>query len=152
VTDKEIALMIKPSNEYDQELLARGKKRALVHAQNLAQDTGKKDADGNPIYTWGSVYREVIVPVNSNGKKKRKGVGRMNVDQSVVNVVSQKKVFGKAKTPRTGTKLEQAVGIVSEVGKDDKPACLTRLVEAMGVSRGNASIYYAKAREILSQE
>jgi len=142
----------KPSNEYDQELLAKGKKRAVVLAQSLAQDTGKKDADGNPIYTWGSVYREVIVPVNSNVKKKRKGVGRMNVEQSVVNVVSQKKVFGKTKTPRTGTKLEQAVGIVREVGRDDKPACLAKLVEVMGVSRGNASIYYAKAKEILGQE
>lgn len=143
----------KPTNEHDQQLLARGKRRALEMAQVIAQDTGKKDEDGNPIYTFATAYREVVVPVDKTIRtKKRKGVGRMNVDQSVVNVVSQKKVFGQTKTPRTGTKLEQAVGIVSEVGKDDKPACLIKLVEVMGVSRGNASIYYAKAKEILSQE
>lgn len=142
----------KPTNEYDQQLLAKGKRRALEMAQVIAQDTGKKDDQGNPIYTFATAYREVIVPANLTAVKKKRGVGRMNLEQSVVNVVSQKKVFGKAKTPRTGTKLEQAVGIVKEVGRDDKPACLDKLVEVMGVSRGNASIYYAKAKEILGQE
>lgn len=141
----------KPSNEYDRELLAKGMKRATVLADIIATDTGRKDSEGNPIFTFGSKYREIIVPINPtvNNEKEEEGEDDMNVDQSLVNVVSQKKVFGKAKTPRTGSKLKQAVGIVQGVGKDDKPQCLVKLVEMMGVSRGNASIYYAKAKAII---
>ncbi len=55
-----------------------------------------------------------------------------------------------AKTPKAPkepkvTKLAQAVEIVQRTGKDDKPACLNAIQEALGVSKGNASIYYAKA-------
>ena len=59
-------------------------------------------------------------------------------------VVKQAKAPKAPKEPKA-TKLSQAVEIVQRTGKDDKPACLSAIQEALGVSKGNASIYYAKA-------
>lgn len=52
------------------------------------------------------------------------------------------------KAPKV-TKLSIATDVVKVTGKDDKEACLKAIVEALGVTRGNASIYYAKALALL---
>jgi len=57
----------------------------------------------------------------------------------------------KDKGPRTGTKLAQATELVKATGKDDKEACIVAIVAALGVTRGNASIYYAKAFAALAK-
>jgi len=63
--------------------------------------------------------------------------------------VERPAISPSAKTPREGSKLSQAVSIVASTGKDDKEACLKAIVQALGVTRGNASIYLAKARVVL---
>ena len=80
----------------------------------------------------------------------------MKVEQVTVRelpVVAVPKVKGKQykfeKAPRSGSKLSAAVGIVSRLGKDDKPACIDSISEVMAVTKGNASIYYAKAKAII---
>ena len=145
----------KPTNEYDQDLKAKGLRRTQELADIVASDTGKKDADGNPIFTFGGVYREKIVPIDDEVKVK-KGAARMKVEQVTVRevpTVTVPKVKGKQykfeKAPRSGSKLSAAVGIVSRLGKDDKPACIDSISEVMGVTKGNASIYYAKAKAII---
>ena len=137
----------KPTNEYDQELAAKGLRRAQVLADVHATDTGKKDAEGNPIYTFGSVYRQVIEPI-SNDKPVRKGRPRMNIEPQIKKARSST-VYTFKKAPREGSKLAVAVGVVSETGKDDKPACIDSIASVMGVTKGNASIYYAKAKAII---
>lgn len=135
----------KPDNAFDRDLLAKGLRRTQVLADVHAYDTGKKDADGNPIYTFGGVYREKIVPIDDD-KQVKKGVPRMKVE-SAVKVKGKQYTFEKA--PRAGSKLSAAVGIVSRTGKDDKPACIDSIASVMGVTKGNASIYYAKAKAII---
>lgn len=53
------------------------------------------------------------------------------------------------KGPREGSKLSKAVEVVQSTGKDDKEACIQAIVSALAVTRGNASIYYTKAKAIL---
>ena len=87
----------------------------------------------------------------------KKGRARMNVDQSVIadvesavnSMIRQSREKKAAKAPRTGSKLAQAVEIVRALGKDDKEQCLKGIVEGLQVKRGNATIYFAKAKEIL---
>ena len=62
-----------------------------------------------------------------------------------LKVVKPLKVEKAPGVVRTGTKLAQATDIVKATGKDDKEACLLAIVGALSVTRGNASIYYAKA-------
>ena len=132
----------KPTNEFDQDLAAKGLMRAQVLAETIATDTGKKDSEGNPIFTFGSVYREKIVPIDN----VKKGVARMKVE-SVSKVKGKQYSFAKA--PRAGSKLASAVDLVKVTGKDDKPACIDKIASDMNVTKGNASIYYAKAKAIL---
>lgn len=145
----------KPTNEFDQDLKAKGLRRTQELADIVAHDTGKKDADGNPIFTFGGVYREKIVPIGDEVKVK-KGAARMKVEQVTVRevpAVAVPKVKGKQyrfeKAPRAGSKLEKAVQLVTSVGKDDKPACLDVIVHEMNVTKGNASIYFQKAKAII---
>lgn len=78
--------------------------------------------------------------------------------EAVVETVVETKPVAKApkvtapkaeKTVRTGTKLSKATEVVKATGKDDKEACLKAIVEALSVTRGNASIYYTKALALL---
>ena len=136
-----------PDTTYDQELAAKGKRRVMV---------------GEPVEGGGMVYREKVVPIVSEAlepffKMKKKGRARMNADNSVIadveaavgNMVRASKAAKADKAPRLGSKLAQAVEIVRALGKDDKEQCLAGIVTGLGVKRGNATIYYAKAKEIL---
>lgn len=60
------------------------------------------------------------------------------------------KVEKAEKGPRDGSKLSKAVEVVKATGKDDKEACIQAIVSALAVTRGNASIYYTKAKAILA--
>jgi len=141
--------VLKPTDEFDQDLKARGLRRTQELADIVASDTGKKDAEGNPIYTFGGVYRQKIVPIDNEVPlvKKKRGAARMNVEQNVVKAKGAVYTFKKA--PREGSKLSTAVGIVGATGKDDKPACINAIATTMGVTKGNASIYYAKAKALI---
>ena len=59
------------------------------------------------------------------------------------------KAESTAKAPRDGSKLSKALEVVKATGKDDKEACLAAIVSALSVTRGNASIYYAKSLALL---
>jgi hypothetical protein len=71
-----------------------------------------------------------------------------NSVQEQVQEVKKAKAPKAAKEPKV-SKLTQAVEIVRKTGKDDKPACLAAIQEALSVTKGNASIYYAKALVLL---
>lgn len=78
------------------------------------------------------------------GKKEMEAVATENV------VVTTKAVKApKADKAPKVTKLSIATDVVKATGKDDKEACLKAIVEALNVTRGNASIYYAKALALL---
>lgn len=143
--------ILKPTNEFDQDLKARGLRRTQELADIHATDTGKKDAEGNPIYSFGGVYREKIVPIDDEVPlvKKKRGAARMNVEQVKSTRGNAQYVFNKA--PRAGSKLSVAVEIVKRTGKDDKPACIGAIAETMAVTKGNASIYYAKAKALIEK-
>ena len=121
---------------YDQELANAGKCR--IHVPETIQV-------GNKLAT---VVREKVVnlrdvkpnPVKPWYKVRKKGKARMSTDVITSDV---------SKAPRSGSKLSQAVDIVKSTGKDDKESCLQAIIGALGVKRGNASIYYAKAKSIL---
>jgi hypothetical protein len=134
----------KPTNEYDQELAKKGLRRAQELADMVAFDTGKKDSEGNPIFTFGGVWREKIVPIDN--VKSVKGKPRMQIE-SASKLKGKQYTFKKA--PREGSKLAQAVVLVSKTGKDDKPACIDVIAQEMGVTKGNASIYFAKAKALI---
>lgn len=63
-----------------------------------------------------------------------------------------KKLGVSLKGPRNGSKLSTAVEVVKSSGKDDKESCLVAIIEALGVKRGNATIYYSKAVAVLNSE
>lgn len=134
-----------PEAVYDRELASKGKKRIMV---------------GELVEGGGVCYREKVVPINYGASSlflKKKGRKRMNVDTDVIkdveavvsSMVRANKVVKSDKAPRSGSKLSQAVEIVKQTGKDDKESCLVAIVNALGVKRGNATIYFAKAKEIL---
>ena len=140
--------VLKPTDEFDQDLKSRGLMRTQVLAGIHAVDTGRKDSEGNPIFTFGSVNREKIVPIVDNVKPVRKGKPRMNVEQTVKSTRGNA-VYTFTKAPRAGSKLAAAKSIVERTGKDDKPACIDAIASVMNVTKGNASIYYAKAKSLI---
>lgn len=94
-------------------------------------------------------------PEDKKVPKSRKK-GKKDMEAAVETVVTKPvvkapvaKAEKAAKAPREGTKLSKATEVVKATGKDDKEACLKAIVEALSVTRGNASIYYAKALAIL---
>jgi hypothetical protein len=130
---------------YDKELSAAGKRRVLVHETVLLDDRCL------------SVFREKVVPIASTVKPKGKGKFKMmnvenyNAVQSAVTSSVRARVANK-KAPREGSKLNQATAIVRQLGKDNREACLVELVNTLNIKRGNATIYFAKAVDILAQE
>lgn len=103
----------------------------------------------NPKREMGTVYPGYPLDKKSKVKAKTptvKGKPRMSVDKVVDNGTV---VMDTKKAPRTGSKLSQALEIVKSTGKDDKESCLQALVSALTITRGNASIYYAKSRDLL---
>jgi hypothetical protein len=138
-----------PISDYDKELSASGKKRIQVTDSILYP---------NGHVAW--VVREMIVDKNFKYgmQLNKKGRKRMNADpvavsaaETAVNTIVRNRVSVERapKAPRSGSKLSQAVELVNEAGKDDKEACLAKIIEVLGVTRGNATIYYAKAKAIL---
>jgi hypothetical protein len=139
-----------PISDYDKELSASGKKRIRV-TDSIVYPNGH--------VAW--VVREKVVPENfvyNVMQLKKKGRKRMNADpvavtaaETAVNSIVRNRVSVERapKAPRNGSKLSQAVELVNEAGKDDKEACLAKIIEVLGVTRGNATIYYAKAKAIL---
>lgn len=73
--------------------------------------------------------------------------GKKEMEDVVKDVVVAKEP--KAKKEPKVTKLSVATDVVKSTGKDDKEACLKAIVQALSVTRGNASIYYTKALAIL---
>ena len=138
-----------PISDYDKELSASGKKRIQVTDSILYP---------NGHVAW--VVREMIVDKNFKYgmQLNKKGRKRMNADpvavsaaETAINTIVRNRVSVERapKAPRSGSKLSQAVELVNEAGKDDKEACLAKIIEVLGVTRGNATIYYAKAKAIL---
>jgi len=116
----------RPTDEFDRNLLEQGKRRALYLAECVASDTGKKDENGDPIYTFGSVYREKIVDVPvEKFRPARRSINR------------------KA---GSGTKLSQAITMFKEVD-GDKDQFIPLAMERLQITKGNAGIYFAKAKE-----
>ena len=74
----------------------------------------------------------------------------MNVEQTVKSTRGNA-VYTFTKAPRAGSKLSAAKSIVERTGKDDKPACIGAIAETMAVTKGNASIYYAKAKALIEK-
>jgi len=107
----------------------------------------KELAEQGKMRTWwadGPCFRQVIVNVTPKQLKEfNKMFDQPQVTQSeeVVNQAKAPKLPKEAKV----SKLSQAVEVVRRTGKDDKPACITAIQEALSVTKGNASIYYAKA-------
>ena len=106
----------------------------------------------DPKREFGSVYPGY--PEDKKAPKSRKK--GMKMEATAVETVVTKPVVAtkapkapKAKGAREGTKLSKAVDVVKATGKDDKEACLKAIVEALAVTRGNASIYYTKALALL---
>ena len=103
----------------------------------------------DPKREFGSIYPGY--PEDKKVPKSRKK-GKKDMEAAVETVVTKPvvkapvaKAEKAAKAPREGTKLSKATEVVKATGKDDKEACLKAIVEALSVTRGNASIYYAKA-------
>ena len=88
------------------------------------------------------------VPIS---RKKGKMMEAVDVVANVTKPVKATKVKAEsaAKAPRDGSKLSKALEVVKSTGKDDKEACLVAIVNALSVTRGNASIYYAKSLALL---
>jgi inosine/xanthosine triphosphate pyrophosphatase family protein len=96
------------------------------------------------FYHDGPMMRQVIVDINPKHLKEfRKMFDQVQVTHNEVKDQVAKQV--KQPKEQKATKLSQAVEIVKRTGKDDKPACMAAIQEALGVTKGNASIYYAKA-------
>ena len=125
---------------YDKELANVGKRR--IHVSEVVQV-------GNTLAT---VVREKVVKLSDvkpnpakpwwkADKVRKKGKARMSTDNTTDVITS--------KAPRASSKLAKAVELVQATGKDDKESCLQAIVSALAVTRGNASIYYAKAKAIL---
>lgn len=103
----------------------------------------------DPKREFGSIYPGY--PEDKKVPKSRKK-GKKDMEAAVETVVTKPVVKAtkasldkRPKAPREGTKLSKATEVVKATGKDDKEACLKAIVEALSVTRGNASIYYAKA-------
>ena len=128
---------------YDKELANVGKRR--IHVSEVVQV-------GNTLAT---VVREKVVKLSDvkpnpakpwwkADKVRKKGKARMSTDNTTDVITSN-----VPKAPRAASKLAKAVELVQATGKDDKESCLQAIVSALAVTRGNASIYYAKAKAIL---
>ena len=106
----------------------------------------------DPKREFGTIYpgypEDVKKPIS---RKKGKMMENVAVETNVAKPVKATKVKAEstAKAPRDGSKLSKALEVVKATGKDDKEACLVAIVNALSVTRGNASIYYAKSLAIL---
>ena len=115
----------RPTDEFDRNLLAQGKKRISYLAEVVATDTGRKDENGDPIFTFGSIYRQAIVDIPSERfRPARRATSR------------------KA---GSGTKLSQAIIMFKDVN-GDKDQFVTMAMERLQITKGNAGIYFAKAK------
>jgi hypothetical protein len=116
----------RPTDEFDRNLLAQGKERISYLAEVVATDTGRKDENGDPIFTFGSIYRQAIVDIPAEKfRPARRAISR--------------KVG-------SGTKLSQAITMFKEVD-GDKDQFITIAIERLQITKSNAGIYFAKAKE-----
>lgn len=88
-------------------------------------------------------------PADKRPLSRKKGKKEMEAVATESVVVSKPAKAPKADKAPKVTKLSIATDVVKATGKDDKEACLKAIVEALNVTRGNASIYYAKALALL---
>ena len=105
----------------------------------------------DPKREVGAVYPGYPQDKKPISRKKGKMMEAVAVDTKVSKPVkvTKAKAESTAKAPREGSKLSKALEVVKSTGKDDKEACLVAIVNALSVTRGNASIYYAKSLAIL---
>ena len=94
----------------------------------------------HPIFNKDKVVRD---------KEMSKLVKEVIVDTKVTGNDRLRKMGVSVKGPRTGSKLSVAVAVVTDTGKDDKESCLKAIINELGVKRGNATIYYAKALAVI---
>lgn len=94
----------------------------------------------HPIFNKDKVVRD---------KEMSKLVKEVIVDTKVTDNDRLRKMGVSVKGPRNGSKLSVAVAVVADTGKDDKESCLKAIIDALGVKRGNATIYYAKALAVI---
>lgn len=127
-------------------------KRPTFTITDVKGDEGQKRLDHynrwllDPKREAGTTYPGYPEDRKVKSRKKGRIMEQVAVDTGVMkNVVKTVKAVKAPKAPREGTKLSKAIVIVKDTGKDDKEACLKALVEALAITRGNASIYYAKA-------
>jgi hypothetical protein len=88
-------------------------------------------------------------PADKKALSRKKGKMIMEAVATETVVVTKPSKAPKADKAPKVTKLSIAAGVVKATGKDDKEACLKAIVESLNVTRGNASIYYAKALALL---
>ena len=88
-------------------------------------------------------------PADKRPLSRKKGKMIMEAVATETVVVSKPVKAPKADKAPKVTKLSMATEVVRATGKDDKEACLKAIVECLNVTRGNASIYYAKALALL---
>lgn len=124
----------RPTDEFDRDLLAQGKKRISYLAEVVARDTGKKDENGEPIFTFGSIYRQAIVDIVAKKPADEPTEGFRPARRSI------------ARKAGSGTKLSQAITMFKEVN-GDKDRFLSIAMERLQITKGNAGIYFAKAKE-----
>jgi hypothetical protein len=124
----------RPTDEFDRDLLAQGKKRISYLAEVVARDTGKKDENGEPIFTFGSIYRQAIVDIVAKKPADEPTEGFRPARRSI------------ARKAGSGTKLSQAITMFKEVN-GDKDQFLSIAMERLQITKGNAGIYFAKAKE-----
>ena len=121
----------KPTNEFDKELAAKGKKRVQV-AEVVALENG----------SFATCYREHIVKVDQTPvllcKKEKK--------LDTANVLDVKEVKAKApRAARKGTKLDRVVEFVKTSDAKSKGELVSGIVDMLGVTEANAKVYLYKA-------
>lgn len=76
-----------------------------------------------------------------------------NEEEMTMKVESVTKLKGKQytfkKAPRDGSKLSTAVKLLRVCGTDSKDSAIDVIVKDLGVTKTNASIYFAKAKAII---
>ena len=112
----------KPDNAYDRELAAKG----LMRSQKLEV---VQVGDG-----LASVYREIIIPIPTPESRKEP---------------PRKEPTRVVKSARKGTKLSDVVDLVSKSSNSSKELLISDIMNMLGVTRSNASVYLSKAMKLI---
>lgn len=123
--------------------------RRLDHYNKWLCDPKRELGTIYPGFPGDKKVRNVKAEQATVKRKPRMSVDKIVDSRGVIMGLNPTKVIVDFKGPRPGSKLSKALEIVKSTGKDDKESCLKAIVEALSVTRGNASIYYAKSLNIL---